>query len=369
MVVDAMATTLIIVAVGISLLLTVNSVINHFALIRPKPARIASRVAILIPARNEENSITSAVQSVFNQELLDQFEVVVLNDGSTDATAEKLSALTHPKLRVINGEPELPQGWLGKNWACHRLSESVDADFLVFIDSDVTLEPLAVASAINALTENQLHLVSPYPRQLAPTLLARIVQPLLQWSWLTTVPLRTTRSSVRPSLAVANGQFLVCRTDSYVASGGHKEVRSEVLDDIELLRSFYRNGFTGCVIDGSDIATCKMYESNQDLISGYAKSLWNAFGGPIGSLFVNTFFLFVYVFPLTGLFTGQVPLALLGLISGIAGRLVSAKTSSGKLLPDSLLHPISILAFSLLNLVSWWRHLMGTNTWKSRDLK
>ena len=369
MVVDAMATTLIIVAVGISLLLTVNSVINHFALIRPEPARIASRVAILIPARDEENSITSAVQSVLSQELLDHFEVVVLNDGSTDATAEKLSALTHPKLRVINGESELPQGWLGKNWACHRLSESVDADYLVFIDSDVTLEPLAVASAINALTENNLHLVSPYPRQLAPTLLARIVQPLLQWSWLTTVPLRTTRLSLRPSLAVANGQFLVCRADSYVASGGHKEIRSEVLDDIELLRSFYRNGFTGCVIDGSDIATCKMYETNQDLISGYAKSLWNAFGGPIGSLFVNTFFLFAYIFPLTGLFTGQIPLALLGLISGIVGRVISAKTSSGRLLPDSLLHPISILAFSLLNLVSWWRHLMGTNTWKSRDLK
>jgi len=369
MVVDAMATTLIIVAVGISLLLTINSVINYFALIRPKPARIASRVAILIPARDEEDSIISAVQSVLNQELLDQFEVVVLNDGSTDATAEKLSTLTHPKLRVINGESELPSGWLGKNWACHRLSESVDADFLVFIDSDVTLEPLAVASAINGLIENQLHLVSPYPRQLAPTLLARIVQPLLQWSWLTTVPLRTTRLSLRPSLAVANGQFLVCRADSYATSGGHKEIKSEVLDDIELLRLFYRNGFTGCVIDGSDIATCKMYETNQDLIAGYAKSLWNAFGGPIGSLFVNTFFLFVYIFPLSGLFTGHVPLALLALMSGIVGRLISAKTSSGRLLPDSLLHPISILAFSLLNLVSWWRHLMGTNTWKSRDLK
>ena len=364
-----MATTLITVAVSISLLLTVNSVINHFALIRPKPARIASRVAILIPARDEEHSITSAVNSALGQELLDQFELVVLNDASTDSTAEKLSAFRDPKLRVINGELVLPEGWLGKNWACHRLSESVDADFLVLIDSDVTLEPLAVASAINALTENNLHLVSPYPRQLVPTLLARIVQPLLQWSWLTTVPLRTTRSSLRPSLAVANGQFLVCRADSYAASGGHKEIKGEVLDDIELLRSFYRTGFTGCVIDGSDIATCKMYETNQDLISGYAKSLWNAFGGPIGSLFVNTFFLFIYIFPLTGLFTGQVPLALLGLLSGIVGRLISAKTSSGRLLPDSLLHPISILAFSLLNLVSWWRHLMGTNTWKSRDLK
>jgi glycosyltransferase involved in cell wall biosynthesis len=292
-----------------------------------------------------------------------------LNDASTDGTAQKLSVLTNPKLRVINGEPELPQGWLGKNWACHRLSESVEADFLVFIDSDVTLEPAAVASAINSLTSNHLHLVSPYPRQLAPTLLARIVQPLLQWSWLTTVPLRSTRKSLRPSLAVANGQFLVCRTDSYLASGGHQGIKSEVLDDIELLRAFYRNGFTGSVIDGSEIATCQMYKSNQALVSGYSKSLWNAFGGPIGSLFVNTFFLFVYVFPLVGFFIDEVVLATLGLALGIIGRLVAAQTSNARKLPDSLLHPISIVTFSALNLISWWRHLMGTNTWKSRDLK
>lgn len=364
-----MATTLIFVAVVISLLLTINTVINHFVLIRSKANRVNARVAILIPARNEEDSITAAVKSALGQELLDQFEVVVLNDASTDATAEKLSALTHPKLRVINGEPELPKGWLGKNWACHRLSESVEADFLVFIDSDVTLQSSAVASAISSLTSNQLHLVSPYPRQLAPTLLARIVQPLLQWSWLTTVPIRATRTSLRSSLAVANGQFLVCRADSYVASGGHQEIKSEVLDDIELLRAFYRNGFTGCVIDGSEIATCQMYESNQALISGYSKSLWKAFGGPIGSLFVNVFFLFVYVFPLVGFFIDEAVLSSLGLILGTVGRLVSAQTSNGRMLPDSLLHPISIVTFSALNLISWWRHLMGTNTWKSRDLK
>ena len=364
-----MATTLITVAVAISVLLTVNTLVNHFVLIRPKAGRVTPKVAILIPARDEENSISSAVQSALNQELLENFEVVVLDDASTDATAQKLLALTDHRLKVITGESELPQGWLGKNWACHRLSESVDADFLVFIDSDVTLEPLAVASAINSLTENQLHLVSPYPRQLAPTFLARVVQPLLQWSWLTTVPLRVTRKSHRASLAVANGQFLVCRADSYFASGGHVGIKSEVLDDIELLRSFYKNGFTGSVIDGSKIATCQMYETNQALISGYSKSLWNAFGGPLGSFFVNLFFLFVYVFPLTGFFTDHLMLATLGLLSGIVGRLVSAKTSNARMLPDALLHPVSIVAFGLLNLVSWRRHLAGTNTWKSRDLK
>lgn len=369
MVVDAMAATLITVAVFISALLTVNTVINHFVIIRPKAARIANKVAILIPARNEESSITSAVQSALDQELLESFEVVVLNDASTDATAEKLRAFSDQRLRVLHGESEVPHGWLGKTWACHRLSESVDADYLVFIDSDVILEPLAVASAINALTENQLDLVCPYPRQIAPTLLALIVQPLLQWSWLATVPLRATLSTNRASLAVANGQFLVCRTDSYLASGGHQAIKGEVLDDIELLRSFYRNGSTGCVIDGSAIATCKMYETNEELVSGYSKSLWNAFGGPIGSLLVNSFFLFVYVFPLIGFFTEHRLLAALGMLFGIVGRLVSAKTSSARVLPDSLFHFISIVAFVLLNLVSWWRHLAGTNTWKSRDLK
>jgi len=364
-----MATTLITIAVALSVLLTVNAVVNHFALIRPKPIAIAAKVAILIPARDEENSITSAVQSALDQEMLANFEVVVLNDASTDSTGEKLLAFDDERLKVITGELELPQGWLGKTWACHRLSESVDADFLVFIDSDVTLKPTAVASAIGSLKENQLHLVSPYPEQVAPTVLAQIVQPLLQWSWLTTVPLHLTRSTRRPSLAVANGQFLVCRADSYLASGGHQDIKGEVLDDIELLRSFYRHGFSGCVIDGSEIATCRMYETNQALISGYSKSLWNAFGGPIGSLFVNAFFLFIYVYPLVGLFAGQELLAVLGLVSGIASRLVTAQTSKGRLLPDSLLHPISIVAFTWLNMVSWWRHLAGTNTWKSRDLK
>lgn len=364
-----MATTLLTISVALSLLLSLNVFLNYFFLIRPEPSQVTERVAILIPARNEENSISFAVQSALNQELLTDFEVIVLDDASTDATSEKLLAFYDSRLKVITGAPELPQGWLGKAWACHRLSESVDVDFLVFIDSDVTLAPNAVASAITALKKNQLHLVSPYPRQIAPTLLARIVQPLLQWSWLATVPLRATRSSRRESLAVANGQFLVCRKDSYLISGGHQAIKGEILDDIEMLRSFYRSGFSGCVIDGSQIATCKMYETNQALISGYSKSLWNAFGGAIGSLGVTGFFLFVYVYPLTGFFTGHELLAALSLLLGTIGRLISASATKSKLIPDALLHPLSVLAFTFLNVVSWWRHLAGTNTWKSRDLK
>jgi glycosyltransferase involved in cell wall biosynthesis len=366
---DQMATTLILIAVVISGLLALHAALNSFWLIKPVPVSISESVCILIPARNEELNISECVTSALNQEMLANFEVVVLDDDSSDATLQTVSGIQDPRLAVMSGAAELPVGWLGKNWACHRLAETKSADYLVFLDCDVVLEATAVASAISAMQKYELDLVSPYPRQIATTSLARLVQPLLQWSWLTTVPLFFARKTSRSSLAVANGQFLVCKNTSYQSAGGHASVKAQVFDDIELLRSFYRSGLTGSVIDGSKIATCHMYRADQDLISGYAKSLWKAFGGIFGTIFVNVFFIFVYVFPLTGLFTGQASLAVTAFGFGLISRLISARVSGSRVLPEVLWHPISILAFTWLNCVSWWRHLRGTNTWKSRDLK
>jgi glycosyltransferase involved in cell wall biosynthesis len=364
-----MATTLIFVAVTISLLLTAHTYLNQFRLIRPHPKLISHRVAILIPARNEELAIESAVLSALGQQSLESFVVVVLDDDSSDTTLAKITAITDQRLQVISGAADLPSNWLGKNWACHRLAQSAPADYFVFVDSDVVLEPFAVASAILAMNEHSLDLVSPYPKQLTSSLLAKLVQPLLQWSWLTTVPLGITKRTSRGSLAVANGQFLVCKSQAYVASGGHEAIKDQVLDDIELLRAFYKKGFKGCVIDGSALATCQMYRTDKQLIAGYSKSLWKAFGGILGSLAINAFFIFVYVFPLYGFFSNHSGLATLGLLAGILGRVISARVTRSRIFPEALLHPLSIIIFLWLNIVSWSRHLRGVNTWKARDLK
>jgi glycosyltransferase involved in cell wall biosynthesis len=364
-----MATTLILIAVIISLLLTAHTFYNQFCLIRPTPRLISHRVAILIPARNEELTIEAAVRSALAQQSLQSFVVVVLDDASNDSTLAKVTAITDSKLQVISGDADLPSNWLGKNWACHRLTESVTADYFVFIDSDVVLEPLAVASAICAMEKNALDLVSPYPKQVTSSYLAKLVQPLLQWSWLTTVPLGLARQTNRGSLAVANGQFLVCSATAYAASGGHEVIKDQVLDDIELLRAFYKKGFKGCVIDGSAHATCQMYRTDKQLIAGYSKSLWTAFGGILGSLAINTFFMFVYVFPLYGFFINQPWLAVLGLFAGTSGRVITARATRSRVFPEALLHPLSLIVFLWLNIVSWSRHLRGVNTWKARDLK
>src|SRR6185436_11595038 len=129
------------------------------------------------------------------------------------------------------------------------------ADVLVFLDADVRLRPGAIAATVALLGERDL--VCPYPRQVAGTAAERLVQPLLQWSWLTFLPLRLAERSPRPSLSAANGQLLAVRRAAYERAGGR-----------------------GGVADGTALADCRMYAGWPELRDGYTKSLWAAFGSP-----------------------------------------------------------------------------------------
>ena len=124
---------------------------------------------------------------------------------------------------------------------------------------------------------------SPYPRIVTGAVGERLVQPLLQWSWLTFLPLRAMERSPRPSLAAAGGQFLVVDRAGYDRAGGHAAVRGEVLEDIALARAVKRTGGRIALADGSRLADCRMYTSWRELVDGYTKSLWASFGSPAGA--------------------------------------------------------------------------------------
>ena len=189
----------------------------------------------------------------------------MLDDGSTDGTADVVSrvAAGDPRVRLMTGEP-LPDGWWGKPWACAQLAGTASAaTMLVFVDADVVLAPDAVAASVALLRWAALDLVSPYPRQVAVTGSERLVQPLLQWSWLTTLPLRLAERSPRESLAAANGELLVVDAETYRRAGGHGVVRAAMLEDIALLRAVKRAGGSGTVVDGTALATCRMYEGGR----------------------------------------------------------------------------------------------------------
>ncbi len=333
---------------------------------------ISEKVSVLVPARNEETHIALTIESISNQIGLTDVEIIILDDQSTDSTAAIVKQLVdeNSNITLMTNEVNPPSGWLGKPHACYLLAQQATGSVLVFVDADVILEPTAIAACVELLRAKDFGLVAPYPRQLAETHLERLIQPLVTWSWASTMPIGIAENSLRPSLSAANGQFLVFDSLAYRTSGGHTSVKGEVLEDIALMRSIKSSGFHCVTVNGSELAHCRMYDDTNALVNGYTKSLWNAFGSPAGSVTVNTLLAFTYLVPPIAMITSRKKstraIGAVGYLSGVAGRAMVAKATGSRVAPDSFAQPVSIAAFIGLNALSWSRHLRGKNSWKGR---
>jgi len=367
-----MSGRLVRILAGLSIAGAVHAAVNAALLRRPPPdpPPVRRPVIVVVPVRDEVDQVGDCLATLLDQRGIDDLRVVVVDDGSTDGTADVVRAMTDPRLRLVDADPP-PPGWLGKTHACAvgvAATDGSDGGVLAFVDADVRLFPDALAGAVAVLDRHRLDLVSPWPRQLAGSLAERLVQPLQQWLWATTLPLRVAESSPRPSLAAANGQFLVLNRRSYDRAGGHAAVRGEVLDDIALLRAVKRSGGRGGPIDGSRLAACRMYDGWPALRDGYAKSLWGAVGGsPAASAAAAAALTAVWVVPPLAALRGS-RAGLVGYAAGVASRVVTAAATGDRLWPDPLAHPASVLALDLLLARSVIGHRGGTLRWKGRDL-
>jgi hypothetical protein len=350
------------VGAGLAAAGTVHAAVNSVLLRRPGrfPRPAAGQVSILIPARDEAARIADCLAGALGQGAR---EVLVLDDGSTDGTGGIARAAG---ARVLDGAP-LPAGWLGKPHACRQLADAADpaSDVLVFLDADVRLRPGALDATVRMLAG--LDLVSPYPRQVTGTAAERLVQPLLQWSWLTFLPLRLAERSPRESLSAANGQLLAVRRAAYDKAGGHAAVRGEVVEDVALLRAVKRAGGRGGVADGTALADCRMYAGWPELRDGYTKSLWSAFGSPAGAAGVAGLLLLAYVLPPLAALAGS-RAGLAGYAAGVTGRVLTARRTGGRAWPDALAHPASVAVLAGLVGRSLRARRAGTLSWKGRSL-
>jgi glycosyltransferase involved in cell wall biosynthesis len=255
---------------------------------------------------------------------------------------------------------------LGKNFACHQLASHANGEYLVFVDADVRLAPTAIAAALQSMRKWSWDFISPYPRQIAITFLERLTQPLLQWSWFASLPLRLAELLQKPSMVVANGQFFAINRRAYFESGGHEAIKTHVLDDLELGRSMVRQGFRGGVAEASALAECRMYSNSRELIEGYTKSQWRAFGNPFGALIVSAILFLLSIYPFVMGLTGNISGWMGYFAIALSRALVGVKTRS--VVSSALLHPISTALWIYLILLSWIRKSRGQLLWRGRQL-
>lgn len=339
------------------------------------------RVSVLVPARNEADNISRCLRSLLAQNY-PNFELIVLDDNSTDATAAIVESLVRPdedpqrRLQLVRGAT-LPEGWLGKNFACHQLSQLAQGELLLFTDADTAHSVEALSKAITALTQEQADFLSVFPRQQAVSPVERLVVPLVILYVVGLLPVWLVGRSRNPAFSAANGQFMLFRRAAYEKIGGHAAVRDVVLEDVVIGRRVKRYGLKQILPDGSDLVQCRMYRSGREVWRGFSKNLFAFFNFSLVwfSLFMSlnlAAFVLPYGWLLLGLITAQpasvsfewigLPLLQIGL-AWILRLLLALRFGFRPL--DVFLHPFSILAMLAigLNSVRWRR--IGSE-WKGR---
>lgn len=232
-------------------------------------------VSVIIPARNEALNIEACVRSITESTYPD-FEVIVVDDRSEDDTAtiaRDIPPGNATKLTVLDGRA-LPDGWLGKPWACQQGAEVATGDVVLFTDADTTHEPDLLARAVRGAAEDGADLFTVVGRQLMESFWERLVQPQIFMTMLFRFPNfeRTARND-RWRDAIANGQFMLFRRGAYEAIGGHECVRDEVVEDLALAQHVKRAGLQLRVRSAERALATRMYRSLGDLLEGWTKNI------------------------------------------------------------------------------------------------
>ena len=329
-------------------------------------------VAVLIPARDEERNIRACVESVLASRDV-ELEVLVLDDASTDRTAEIVReiGLHDTRVRVVASQ-SLPAGWNGKQRACWLLAQETKAPLLLFLDADVRIMPETIARCGAEMQRSGVALLSGFPRQITVGWMERMLLPLIHFVLLGFLPMGRMRTSTKVGYAAGCGQFFLADRDAYFASGGHAAIRETRHDGLRLPQAFRRHGFQTDIVDLTDLAEVRMYDSARAVWMGLAKNATEGLGAPARIVPLTALLLLGQVLPvivamlwvafcMSNLLVGATfddprmavvvsVLIALALIASYLPRLLAVRRFKQPL-ASALLHPLGTL---LLLVIQWY---------------
>ena len=262
----------------------------------PGPPDPAPLVSILVAARDEADTIKDCLLSLAAQDY-PNFEIIVVNDGSRDDTAKVVESLEGeiPHLRLIEGKA-LPKDWLGKNHACHQAFQEARGDWLLFVDADTRHASGSLTQTMRYVLGFRVDMLSLYPHFEAITFWEKVIMPAVGRMILIGAPFELVNSDrrlLRP-FAMAIGQFILIRREAYESIGGHRAIREQVVEDVEIARRVKQSGFRLRFLYGIDLLSTRMYSGFGELWRGWSRSFYGGMGNNHLQALVSTLLLFLF---------------------------------------------------------------------------
>ena len=335
-------------------------------------------VSILIPARNEADVIESTIKSIINQSYKN-YELIILDDNSSDSTKAIIQkhAKLNSKIEMINGL-SLPEGWLGKNWACHQLSEKAEGEYILFMDADTILDKFILEDSVIALQKEKIDLLSLVPGRDTKLIADHAMKKIISWFIVCWLPMKLAINLNAPFLSATFGQFMLFKKSSFNDIGGFEAIKDNPVDDFQLGRNIKKNLFKWMLFDAAFRITTRTYNTNKDLISGYSKNIFPAVGYSI------SIFLVIFLILISFVLGSTIPIILyaLGILQNqqlillcvsllillfISWEIVTIRFKYSIFTPFSF--PLLISLILLLALRSFIDNVFYSSTWKGRSYR
>jgi cellulose synthase/poly-beta-1,6-N-acetylglucosamine synthase-like glycosyltransferase len=238
-------------------------------------------VSVLIPARNEEMNIAHLLSDLIALPYKN-LDILVYDDESTDHTKRIVMDFEQqdPRVRLLSGIP-LPEHFIGKNHACYQLALHAHGEYFLFLDADVRVKGALIERALFRLINKDLSLLSIFPVQHMQTVGEKISIPLMNWILLSLLPLPLIHHSKRPSLAAANGQFMLFPAEIYKEYQFHHQFKGDKVEDVAIIRFLKKERKNVDTLLGKDDISCRMYSTLEQAMNGFSKNIFLFFGNSI----------------------------------------------------------------------------------------
>ena len=348
----------------------------------PPPAN-APLISVCVPARNEERNIRACVEAILAQDY-PNFEVIVLEDRSTDATGEILRSLTaqNDKLKIISGS-DLPKGWAGKPHALFQASAATCGEWLCFVDADTFLSPATLSSCYAKAFETDADMFTIMTFQIMGSFWEKVVMPIVMTALSVGFSPRKVNDP-KSKDAIANGQFILIKRSVYDAIGGHESVKDQIVEDKAISEQVKWNGYRLIVANGYSLVKTRMYTSLPEMWEGWTKNIYLGLSdrpslmllGAFGAFILLVAALFLPLWPLLGIFWylrdgGWLALAVIfeSLILWAIVIYARSRVAIGMGISPwyAFTLPLGAAVFAAMMISSTWKVISGKGvTWKGR---